>query len=321
MAGSKTRSARDGRGLSQQRAVRGLRRAVRPGDPRPGGPGAREGLPRRAQGQGLHRGAAAAAPRLRGKADAGLLRGQPHGPRRRRPDLPEEGGPAPRRGPQDQQHHRAGAPREEDGEEADNRGDRGGAARGGDRDGLRGPGPEGGGLHGHGGHREAEAERLQDEAPGRRGPSGRQRLPHPQGRDKRGAEGLGDQRQDDLLPPRLGRRASPVSRHGQGLPERDRRRGEGGVQEEGPPPGRNSRLRRRREQLDGQLPRLRPRQGRQADRRRGGRDGGGQERRLPHRREEGRAPRDAHLRPPGRERAGEEHREHLGGAGLPGRRS
>ncbi len=38
--------------------------------------------------------------------------------------------------------------------------------------------------------------------------------------------------EDDLLPPRLGGRAPPVSRHGQGLPERDRPRGQGGFQEE-----------------------------------------------------------------------------------------
>ena len=190
---SKRRGPGDG-GLSQQRAVRGLRRPVRPGDPRPRRAGAREGLPLRAQGQGVHRGAAPAPPRLRGEAYPGLLRGQPHGPRGRGQDLPEEGGPPPRRGPQDQQHHRAGAPREEDGEAADNRGDGRGAARRRHRDGVRGPGPEGRGLHGHRGHREAEAQRLQDEAPGRGGPSGRQRLPHAQGRDKRGAEGLGDQR-------------------------------------------------------------------------------------------------------------------------------
>ena len=66
---SKRRGPSEG-GLSPQREVRGLRRAVRPGDPRPGRAGAREGLPLRPQGQGIHRGAPAAPPRLRGEADA-----------------------------------------------------------------------------------------------------------------------------------------------------------------------------------------------------------------------------------------------------------
>ena len=108
--------------------------------------------------------------RLRGTADAALPRLEPHGARGRRQDLPEARGPAPQRRPQDQQHARAGAPGEEDGQAEDHRRDRRRSARGRHGDGLRSPGPEGGGLHGLRGHRAAEAQRLPDAAPGCGGP-------------------------------------------------------------------------------------------------------------------------------------------------------
>ena len=115
---------------------------------------------------------------------------------------------------------------------------------------------------------------------------------------------------------------SPLSRDGQGLPERDRPRGE----------KRGSRRNGRRlpDAIvacvgggSNSMGSFHAFVARQADVRlygvEAGGTGAGKERRFPHRRKEGRPPRDAHLRPPGRERPGEEHREHLGRARLPRR--
>ena len=108
-----------------------------------------------------------------------------------RTDLPEEGRPAPRRRAQDQQHHRAGPPGEEDGQRADHRRDRGRAARSRHGHGLRGPWPKGGGLHGP---EDIERQKLNVFRMKLLGaevhPRG-ERFENAQGRDKRGASGTG----------------------------------------------------------------------------------------------------------------------------------
>ena len=116
--------------------------------------------------------------------------------RRRRADPAQARGPQPHRLAQDQQRARPGAADQAHGQDAGDRRDRRGPARRRDGHRLRAARPRVRGLHGRGRHRAAGAERRPHAAARRRGRPGDHRLPHPQGRDQRGAARLGRQRRD-----------------------------------------------------------------------------------------------------------------------------
>ena len=95
---------------------------------------------------------------------------------------------------------------------------------------------------------------------GAEGRPGDERHAHAQGRDQRGDSRLGHERRGHALHHRLGRRAGAVSAHGARLPVGDRPRGaraDAGAR--GPAARDRRRLRRRRLQRDGHLPRVRGR--------------------------------------------------------------
>ena len=129
--------------------------------------------------------------------------------------------------------------------------------------------------------------------------------PHAQGRDQRGDARLGDQRRRQLLPARFRAGSASVPADGARVPVGHRpRSARTDPRGRRPAAGRDRRLRRRRQQRDGDLRRLRRRCVRETDRRRGGRT------RHPSRPARGairrrqlrRAARHAQLRAPGRRR-------------------
>ena len=128
------------------------------------------------------------------------------------------------RAPTRQQRPRPGPARPQDGQEADHRRDRRRPARRRDGDRLRALRPQLRGLHGR------EDVKRQALNVCRMRLLGAKVLPvdwlaNAQGRDKRGAARLGDQRRRHPLLPRLGGRASSLSRHGPRLPVGHRRGG------------------------------------------------------------------------------------------------
>ncbi len=118
-----------------------------------------------------------------------------------------------------------------------------------------------------------ELERLPD-APSRRGGGERrERKPDPEGRDQRGDPRLGHQRREHALHHRLGPRPASLSDDRARLPVGDREGGRGADPEaDGEAPGRRHRVRGRRVELDRPLSRDARARGREAHRRRGGRE-------------------------------------------------
>ncbi len=149
--------------------------------PRPGRPGVSRGVPWAAAA--LRRTSHAA---LRGPA-AG--RGG-----RRRAHLPQARGSDPHRRAQDQQRAGAGAAGPSHGQAPHRRRDGRGAARRGDRDGVRAAGPCVRRLHGRRGHGAAGAQRAADAAARRHRAAGGRRQPHAEGRDQRSDARLGGDR-------------------------------------------------------------------------------------------------------------------------------
>ena len=131
------------------------------------------------------------------------------------------------------------------------RGNRRGAARRGHGHGGRAPWPGMRGLHGHGRHGAAAAQRFAH-APAGRGSGGREfRQPHAKGRDQRSHARLGDQCAHHALSARLGAGRASLSHDGARFSSRDRRRGaraDSGSRR--PPAGSAGRLRGRRLQCD-----------------------------------------------------------------------
>jgi tryptophan synthase beta chain len=129
-------------------------------------------------------------------------------------------------------------------------------------------------LHGRGRHRAAGAERGPHAAARRRGDPGDRGLPHPQGRDQRGAARLGVLGRQHPLPARHGRGPAPVPDDGARLPPRRRHGGpRAGAGAHRAAARRRGGLRRRRLQRDRHLPRVPRRRRRAAGRLRAGGDG------------------------------------------------
>ncbi|KAK0360270.1 hypothetical protein LTR94_027961, partial [Friedmanniomyces endolithicus] len=197
----------------------------------------------------------------------------------------------PYRRTQDQQLHRPDPAGDPHGQDADHRGNGGGAAWRRHRDRVRALWPAVHHLHGRQGRRAAGAERVPHEAAGRGSARGGKRRAHVEGRDERGTARLGRQRPRHLLHHRHRRRTAPLSRTGPRLPERDRARGAradaGAHRAAARPAGRRD---RRRIERDRAVPCVPGRQRRRDAGRRGGRRRSG---RAPCRQPGGRLPRRA----------------------------
>ncbi len=105
-------------------------------------------------------------------------------------------------------------------------------------------------LHGRGRHSPPAAQRVQHEAAGGRGAAGHQRLADAARRDQRGHARLDEQRRNDALHPRLGRRAASVSRGSSAIFSRSSaaRRSSNRLEQTRPAARRGRGLRRRRQQ-------------------------------------------------------------------------
>ncbi len=258
-----------------------------------------------------------------GEARRLCRRGQP-GRRPRRAPVPQARGPVPHRRAQDQQLHRPGAAGAAHGQDPDHRRDRRRPARRGHRHRLRAVRAALRGLHGRGRRRAPVLERVPHEAAGREGPPGQERHRHPEGRHEPGAARLGDQRARHPLHHRLGGRPASLSVAGSRPAGGDRPRGPRPDPERHRPAARRGgRLRGRRLERHGPVPRLRAR-------RRGGdlrRRGGGRgdlhrpARRHPEQGPGGRAARRPFLRAVRRRGPDRRGPLHLRRPGLPGRRS
>ncbi len=215
-------------------------------------------------------------------------------------------------------------PGEEDGQDPRHRRDGGRTARrrhryagGVPRTGVRG-------VHGRPRRREAGPERLQDGAPRRQGPCRQRRNGRPQGCRERDAPRVDPQGRRHPL--RHRHRHGPEAVPGDGLriPERHRTRGQGADDRQG---GQDPRLpsgvRRRREQRHRAVPPVHRRQGREDDRMRGRREGGGHGEACRHhdQRHHGRLPRHEIPVLPGRLRADRARVFHIGRSGLSRHRS
>src|SRR5713226_7756678 len=269
---------------AEERSLRAVRRAIRTGDPDARVARARGRLRGGEVGSVVSGGTGIVLPPLRRAPDAVVLRPTPHRTCRGSPDLPEKGGPLPRRRPQVQQRDGPGSPGEADGEGPGHRRDRRRAAWRRDRNGGCGPRPSGRGVHGLRRREATVLKRLPDAPPRRGGPRGAGGNPDPKGCDQRGASRLGHERRDDVLPARECRRPTPLSDDRAGFPKCDWRRDPATVESaDRSPAGRPRRLRRRREQCDGHL-RPVPQRGNGAARCRGGRlrTGIRETHRLPH---------------------------------------
>ncbi len=172
-------------GHDRRRELRGIRRLLRPRDPHERGHRTRPRIPRFHQRSEFHRRGRPDEPRVHRQAVHALLRGQDDQGPRRGQDLPQEGGPQPHRGAQDQQRHRTVPPGQEDGQDPRHSRDRRRPARRRHRHPRRVPRTGVRGVHGSPRCRETGAERLQDGAPrseGQRRQGGHRR---PQGRRER----------------------------------------------------------------------------------------------------------------------------------------
>ena len=172
-------------------------------------------------------------------------------------DLSEARGPSPRRRPQDQSGARPGPARAEDGQDPADRGDRCRPARRRHRLGRCPVRAEDPNLHGRPRRRAAEAQRLPDGADGRRGGAGRERVADPQGRDQRGAEGLGGELRGHPLSARHRRRPASLPADGPRISAGHRQGGAGAdTGGGGPAPRRLHRRGRRRLQRHRAIRRL-----------------------------------------------------------------
>jgi hypothetical protein len=167
---------------------------LRPRDPRGRPRGTGVGLPRRKGRPRIPAPAPAPSLRVRGPADAALFCRAPDAALRGRPDLFQARGPAAHGGPQDQQCDRPGAPRAQDGKEADHRRDGRRPARRRHGLGVRQVRPRMRRLHGRRGHGAAGAQRVPDAPHGGRGPQRRGGPEDAEGGHQRGDARLGDER-------------------------------------------------------------------------------------------------------------------------------
>ena len=180
-------------GPQRARAIRHLWRALRRGNADAADPLAGEGL-RGGQGRSVLPGRARPFPQaLCRTAEPALFRRAAHREARRGKDLFQARRAQPHRRAQDQQRARPDPARPPHGQGAHHRGNGRRPARRRHRDRLRPLRPAMRRLHGRGRRRAAEAERVPHEDAGRRGPAGRGRRAHAEGRDERGLARLGHQ--------------------------------------------------------------------------------------------------------------------------------